>query len=152
MHKVIYFNCKKCDLELETSLENAREMKCPHCGISSNISPSDPMLTGGPVDSCASCGHENLYVQKDFNRTLGLTIVVAGILLSLFFFYRNEPFHAMLTLLGMAVIDGVIYMMVSDVTVCYVCHTIYRGFTRNPGHEPFELALLERYGGRTPRR
>jgi hypothetical protein len=51
-----------------------------------------------------------------------------------------------------ALVDFVAYSLVREVTVCYSCHAIYRGFKRNPEHEPFDLKKLEKYGGRTPRR
>ncbi len=127
-------------------------MTCTDCGADTRLAPSEQTLRGGPVDTCTACGHSNLYIQKDFNRALGLTIVVIGVLVSLAFFARNEPFLAMLALVGMAVIDGAVYLMVPEVTVCYVCHAIYRGFGRHPDHSGFDLELLERYGGRTPRR
>jgi hypothetical protein len=50
-----------------------------------------------------------------------------------------------------AIIDLVIYSIVGLVAVCYSCHAIYRGFERNPDHEPFDLKKLEKFGGRTPR-
>lgn len=58
---------------------------------------------------------------------------------------------AMAALAGTAVIDLLVYVLVGDVTVCYSCHALYRGFERNPEHEAFDLKKLEKYGGRTPR-
>jgi len=101
---------------------------------------------------CALCGHPDLYVQKDFNRALGLSIVVIGSLASVVFFAFREPFLAVGALAAMALVDGLIYLLVGEVTVCYSCHAIYRGFGPNPEHRSFNLELLERYGGRTPRR
>jgi hypothetical protein len=100
---------------------------------------------------CASCGHVNLYIQKDFSRFLGLTIVVFGVAIGVVFFALDKPFLAMASLVGMALIDAVIYFLVGSVTVCYACHTIYRGFPLNPDHKPFNLESLERYGGENPR-
>jgi hypothetical protein len=48
-------------------------------------------------------------------------------------------------------VDLLAYFLVKDVTVCYSCHALYRGFLRNPEHEAFDLKKLEKYGGRTPR-
>ncbi len=104
------------------------------------------------VDQCALCGHDNLYVQKDFNRALGISIVVVGVGLSIILFARSNAVYAMLALIGTAVVDALIYFLVGDVVVCYACHTIYRGFERNPDHAPFNLEMLERYGGQAPRR
>ena len=104
------------------------------------------------VDTCAVCGRDNLYIQKDLNRTLGILVVAIGVGCSILFFAQNRPFVAMLALVATALVDAVIYLLVSEVTVCYACHAIYRGFRRNPDHAPFNLELLERYGGQSPRR
>jgi len=103
------------------------------------------------VRNCVGCGHDTLYVQKDFNRTLGVAIVVAGSLASLYFFSKSRPVYGMLALFVSAGIDFLIYSLVGEVTVCYACHAIYRGFQRNPSHGPFDLKDLEKYGGRDPR-
>jgi hypothetical protein len=92
-----------------------------------------------------------LYVQKDFNRRTGLAIVVIGVVISVYFLARNQPMVAMGALGATALIDFLAYHFVREVTVCYSCHAIYRGFDRNPEHEPFDLKKLEKYGGRTPR-
>ena len=127
-------------------------MICSHCGANTNLDPTKQLLDGGPVDICATCGFDNLYIQKDFNRTLGITIVTVGVFISFIFFAQGNPFWAMLTLLTMAAIDGLIYMAMNEITVCYTCHTLYRGFGRNSSHRGFNLELLEKYGGRKSRR
>ena len=109
------------------------------------------LLETAMVQTCIACGHDTLYIQKDFNRTLGLAIVVAGSLASVWFLARSEPLYAMLALGAMAAVDLLIYSLVGNVTVCYACHAIYRGFARNPKHEAFDLKDLEKYGGRDPR-
>ncbi len=103
------------------------------------------------VQTCVTCGHDSLYIQKDFNRSLGVAIVVVGVLTSVLFLSRSEPLYAMLSLGVTAAVDYVLYRMVGDVTVCYACHTIYRGFSKNPSHSTFDLKDLEKYGGRDPR-
>jgi hypothetical protein len=112
---------------------------------------NDSIIGRGIVTTCVSCGHDNLYVQKDFNRQLGMVIVGIGIAASLYFFARSQPILAMAALAATALIDFLVYFLVGEVTVCYACHAVYRGFGRNPEHEPFDLKKLEKYGGRTPR-
>ena len=96
---------------------------------------------------CARCGHDNLYIQKDFSRVLGISIVVIGVAICVVFFALDKLFLAMTALASMALVDAVIYFLVGSVTVCYACHTIYRGFPLNAAHKSFNLELLERYGG-----
>ena len=103
------------------------------------------------VRNCVACGHDTLYTQKDFNRSLGVAIVVAGSLIALYFFSRSQPIYAMFALFVSAGVDFLIYSLVKEVTVCYSCHAIYRGFAKNPEHGPFDLKELEKYGGREPR-
>jgi hypothetical protein len=112
---------------------------------------NDSIRDRDTVTACVSCGHDALYVQKDFNRQVGLVIVTAGIAASIYFFARSQPVFAMAALGLTAVVDFLLYLFVGEVTVCYSCHAIYRGFHRNPEHEPFDLKKLEKYGGRTPR-
>jgi hypothetical protein len=103
------------------------------------------------VRNCVACGHDTLYIQKDFNRNLGVAIVASGSLVCLYFFSKSQPVYAILSLFVSAGVDLFIYSLVGEVTVCYSCHTIYRGFGRNPEHEAFDLKNLEKYGGRDPR-
>jgi hypothetical protein len=48
-------------------------------------------------------------------------------------------------LLGSALLDGILYMWVGDVVVCYRCSAHHRGFPPNPAHQPFDLGIGERY-------
>jgi hypothetical protein len=111
----------------------------------------ESILDRNIVTNCISCGHDALYRQKDFNRQLGMAIVGLGIVISIVIFARNQPIYAMSALAITALVDFLAYFLVGEVTVCYSCHAIYRGFKRNPEHEPFDLKKLEKYGGRTPR-
>jgi hypothetical protein len=112
---------------------------------------NESIVTRRMVTTCVSCGHDTLYVQKDFNRQTGLAIVAIGVIASVYFFAQNQPMVAMAALGATALVDFLAYYFVREVTVCYSCHAIYRGFERNPEHEPFDLKKLEKYGGRAPR-
>ena len=152
MPQIIHFKCRRCETELEVSPEAAEDLVCAECGQEGGLRLGSGFRSSPRIDTCAVCGHDNLYIQKDFNRALGQFIVVMGVGLSMYFFAGGRPFAAMLALVGMAAVDAGIYLMVGDVAVCYACHAIYRGFDRNPQHAPFDLELLEKYGGRSPRR
>jgi Zn ribbon nucleic-acid-binding protein len=127
------------------------QIQCPACKQAATVQIDDTLVSGGKVTDCVSCGHDTLYIQKDFNRSLGMAIVVIGVLLSVYFFARSQVLLAMACLGGTALVDLLLHRLVGDVTVCYSCHAIYRGFQKNPEHEPFDLKKLEKYGGRTPR-
>jgi len=151
MSEIILMQCRGCEREVNFVPAEAGRVVCPHCKKPILLRVDRSLLENHTVQNCVACGHDSLYIQKDFNRTLGVAIVVAGSLISVYFLARSEPLYAMLALGVTATVDYLLYRLVGDVTVCYACHTIYRGFVRNPAHSTFDLKDLEKYGGREPR-
>jgi hypothetical protein len=151
MAAIIQFKCRSCDAEISTSAEPKPSVRCHGCGKDQEVRLPRSLETSRTVAACIACGHGDLYVQKDFNRQVGVAIVIVGIVFSTYFFNHRQPFYAMASLVATAMIDLMIYSLVGVVTVCYSCHAVYRGFERNPEHEAFDLKKLEKYGGRTPR-
>ena len=151
MTSIIHFKCKACERELTIPPSRADRVRCPHCQTDLDVFMNDALVSRNLVTMCVSCGHDTLYVQKDFNRQTGIAIVGLGIAFSIYFFARSRPMAAMAALGLTALVDFLAHFFVREVTVCYSCHAIYRGFDRNTGHEPFDLKKLEKYGGRTPR-
>ena len=48
-------------------------------------------------------------------------------------------------MIGSAAFDGLLYLWVKDVIVCYRCAAHYRGAAGNNAHQPFEITIGERY-------
>jgi hypothetical protein len=151
MSAIIHFKCRSCGGELTAKPSPVDRFACIHCRTEVPLFMNESILNQDLVNVCVSCGHDTLYVQKDFNRRTGLAIVVVGIAASIYFIARRQPMFAMAALGLTALVDFLAHFLVKEVTVCYSCHAIYRGFTRNPEHEPFDLKKLEKYGGRAPR-
>jgi hypothetical protein len=151
MGPIIQFTCRACETEITLGPEPASVVGCPACGKQQEIRIPEPLEASRSITTCVVCGHSDFYIQKDFNRQLGLIIVGIGILSSTYFFNHRQPFYAMASLVVMALVDLIIYFFVGFVTVCYSCHALYRGFARNADHEAFDLKKLEKFGGRTPR-
>lgn len=151
MPPIIHFKCRACEAEAEVSPSRTDRVRCPNCQAEINMAIDDSILERNVVTKCVSCGHDALYLQRDFNRQVGMAIVGLGIVISTYLFARGRPLYAMSALAVTALVDFLAYSLVGEVTVCYSCHAIYRGFQRNPGHEPFDLKKLEKYGGRAPR-
>ena len=148
----IILGCRNCNREIAFPPSAIPAgVTCPGCQKTVPLRADPTIDKEHFVRNCVACGHDSLYVQKDFNRNLGMAIVVVGSLVSLYFFFRSEPIYGMLALFASAGIDFLIYSLVGEVTVCYACHTIYRGLGKNPDHGPFDLKDLEKYGGRDPR-
>jgi DNA-directed RNA polymerase subunit RPC12/RpoP len=132
----IAYACPGCGRE--TTCGPDGRATCASCGHAAALDVSG--LSGEPprVEQCPACGGRQLYVQRDFNQKVGLGIVVVGAALVPF-----TPFYS--SLFAAAILDAVLYALVPEITVCYRCHAHFRGFTRNPAHQPFDLHLAEQY-------
>ncbi len=131
------FLCPDCGRrnEFEPDSDQA-EIRCGSCGknFGSTLTFAEEK-TG--LRNCGICGCRDLYIQKDFNRTIGCAIVAAGAVLA--------PFTKLISLLICALIDLILYQFLPLISVCYRCKSIYRGFARNPQHEGFNLGINDRY-------
>jgi hypothetical protein len=135
----VHYLCTKCERRLSRDAgEGARP--CEHCGAESTVlAPRADAL----IERCAACGHDELYVQKDFNRTTGIALVVLGAVL--------VPW-SYVPLIAITVLDYVIWRVVKNVIVCYRCQAVHRGYGENPSIKPFDLATHDRhvYGAAPP--
>jgi hypothetical protein len=100
---------------------------------------------GGKLETCRLCGNAELYKKKDFPHWLGILILAGASLAFMVFHAWYLPYLAWTVLIASAVIDGVLYLTVGDVIVCYRCEAHYRGFPTGPQHKPFDLGVHERY-------
>jgi hypothetical protein len=137
----IRFPCPACAYPGTIDLAGKTEWRCPQCDHFV-ASPADP---GAELPACRLCGNPELYKKKDFPHGLGLAILTVAILASVVTVYLYQPWLTWAILLGSAAFDGILYLLVGDVVVCYRCNAHHRGFARSPEHKPFELVIAERY-------
>jgi hypothetical protein len=113
---------------------------CDNCGRRQAMAEAGFDAGGAlrdPLEACLACGSNKLYTQKDFNRKLGLAVVVVGAALS--------PWTYGLSLVACMAFDYGLYHFVPEITVCYACDAIHRGFTHNPAHRAHDPLLSERF-------
>lgn len=142
--KEINFYCRECGngFLLEGPPFPAAE-RCGKCDIEYPLNASNLPAQGSPVDVCPRCDGTEFYVQKDFNRNLGLavTIISAAVVYAIF----GLTWKSLVGLLVIAALDSVLYKALALITLCYKCRTIFRGFPINPKHGPFDLHVGEKY-------
>jgi len=90
-----------------------------------------------PIEVCLACGSNRQYSQKDFNRKLGLVIVFIGAVFS--------PWTYGASLIVCMGLDYGLYYFVPEITVCYACDAIHRGFEHNPAYRAHDPLLAERF-------
>ena len=136
----VHFLCPKCETRLAREAGQPPR-PCDWCGVTCEVvAPFAATL----IERCAVCHHDQLYAQKDFNRTTGIALVVLG---SIF-----VPWTYGLSLLGVTALDYVVWRMVKNVIVCYECQSVHRGYAAAPSVGHFDLATHDRhvYGAAPP--
>lgn len=127
----VVVRCPKCDAGLPVSAADApAAIKCGRCGRDIQLSFSDDVRGDRAVDRCPVCEGGDFYIRKDFDPKVGLTVVIIGALISAAFYWFGRDIIAYGILASAALIDLVVYGRLKDVTVCYRCHTEFRGTYR----------------------
>ena len=120
--------CPKCDAGLPVDASGtASAIKCGRCGTEIPLTFTNALRDDTAVDQCPVCRGGDFYVRKDFDPKLGLTVVVIGALISGTFYWFGRDIIAYSILAAAALIDLVVYGRLKDVTVCYRCHSEFRG-------------------------
>jgi hypothetical protein len=124
----IVAKCPKCDAGLPVRAEDVpAAIKCGRCGRDIPLSISEALRADRAVDRCAVCDGADFYTRKDFDPKVGLAVVIVGALISAVFYWYERDLIAYSILAGAALIDLVVYGRLRDLTVCYRCHSEYRG-------------------------
>lgn len=136
----IQFDCPVCDCPGRIDVPGRSEWQCPSCDHLLHLSAADSALS-----SCPVCGNSDLYKKKDFPHSLGMGMLVLACLASTVTYWLYDKAMTWAILIGSAAFDGILYLWVKDVIVCYRCNAHFRGIADNAEHKPFELTIHERY-------
>src|SRR3954467_15396333 len=142
----IVARCPKCDAGLPVAAADAPgAIECGRCGREMPLSFSDAVRGDRGVDRCPVCSGADFYVRKDFDPKLGLAVVVVGAFVSAVFYWFSRDLIAYSILAGAALVDLVVCGRLKSATVCYRCHTEFRGsYARTaPGFDLHTADLLE---------
>ena len=140
----IAFHCPACEAANRAPLEAGAVLNCEHCRWSRSVEDGD-IENGRPV-RCAVCSCDDLWRQKDFPPQLGLAMVGLGALLSTIAWANYQPVLAIGILMAFALVDLLLYALMSDVLVCYRCEARYRRANLEADTHPrFSLETAERY-------
>ena len=120
--------CSKCDAGLPVHAADApAAIKCGRCGHEIPLTMSDALRQDTAVDRCPVCSGSDFYIRKDFDPKIGLSVVIVGALISAGFYWFGRDLIAYSILGAATLIDLAIYGRLKDLTVCYRCHSEFRG-------------------------
>ena len=124
----ILARCPTCDAGLPVAGdERAAAIACGRCGHHIPLHITEAVRLDRAVDRCPVCDGADFYGRKDFDPKVGLTVVVIGGLISAVFYWFGRDLIAYSILAIAALVDLVVYGRLKDLTVCYRCHTEFRG-------------------------
>ncbi len=129
-------HCPHCKQRFQ-ALVTSQEAPCPHCQKSVVGFPTDRFQDSQGIDQCVVCGCADVYRHRDFNRALGIGLVVIGVVLA-YFTYG-------ISLLLVTVIDWWLYRRVGEVVSCYRCGGVYRDVPNIEETPLFNLSLHDYY-------
>lgn len=134
------FACPQCDVPAQANVDRPVDWQCPFCQQTLRLDRADQAW---PV--CQICGNSELYKKKDFPHWLGMNILVLACVASVITYLWYDIWLTWAILIGTAVLDGALYLLVGDALVCYRCNAHHKGFPKSTSHQPFELTIGERY-------
>jgi hypothetical protein len=124
----ILAKCPGCDAGLPVRAADAPPaIKCGRCGRKLRLSFTEAVRVDRAVDRCPVCEGADFYTRKDFDPKVGLIVVIIGALVSAAFYWFGRDLLAYGILAGAVLLDLVVYGRLRDVSVCYRCHSEFRG-------------------------
>jgi hypothetical protein len=124
----ILARCPGCDAGLPVPAADApAALECGRCRREIPLDVSQALASDTAVDRCPVCAGTDFYTRKDFDPKLGLAFVVTGAIVSAVFYWFGRDLIAYGILAGAALVDLVVYGRLKNVTVCYRCHSEFRG-------------------------
>ena len=131
--------CPDCDSSLPFGADDPpTAIRCGKCGRGIPVRVSAALQQDAGIDACPVCDGADFYVRRDFDPKTGLAFVVAGAVVSGVFYFFNQDLIAYGVLAAAVMIDLLIYRRLKDITVCYRCHTEFRGAYPRAA-QPFDL-------------
>ena len=124
----ILARCPACDAGLPVLARDADPaIRCGRCGRDITLHVTDQLRNDRAVDSCPVCQGTDFYGRKDFDPKVGLSVVIVGAVISAGFYWFGRDLIAYSILGAATLIDLAIYGRLKDLTVCYRCHSEFRG-------------------------
>jgi hypothetical protein len=140
----VTFRCPQCDQQARAELRPEQPaIACPHCKTKWPL--PGQAVAGDQLRQCIICPSTELFIRKDFSQSLGVTIVVIGIVISSIFWAYHMPIWTYAVLFTTALIDVVLYFTVGNVLQCYRCQAQYRDLPDLENHGGFDLETHEKH-------
>ncbi len=141
----LHLACDRCDREIKVSASSADPPEtCPSCGADLDYR-TDEFPASNRLEHCLVCGGDDLYEATQINPRFGVSIVVLGVVLFGGFVYVMPTYRGFLlgmsVLLGLAVMDRVLRILLPEVAICYRCKSVYSDLPDEVSHGEYDHEL-----------
>ena len=124
----VTLRCPTCESGLRIDATDPPDhATCGGCGATIPLVVTDAVRADEAVDACPLCEGRDFYFRKDFDPKLGLTVMVVAALISAGFYWYGLDLIAYGVLGVVALIDLFVYRRLKSLSICYRCHTEFRG-------------------------
>ena len=124
----VTLRCPTCDSGLGIdAAAPLHQATCGGCGTAMPLVITDAVRVDEAVDACPLCEGNDFYFRKDFDPKLGLTVMVVTAFISAVFYWYGLDLVAYGILGAVALIDLFVYRRLKSLSICYRCHTEFRG-------------------------
>lgn len=141
----VQITCSKCHSSIHIyPNESAKIAVCDICQNEENIH-----FTKGheenQLKTCALCERQDFYVQKDFNRKLGVSLFVCAALLSTALLWVGaHPIWYLSVFVLLYAADFFLFRRLDLIAICYKCQTIYRNVKNIDELDGFDHEMNDR--------
>jgi len=136
----IQFQCPQCNNSIsEERVEGKKEIPCSHCKKKFSLRHF-PHEDPKELRVCPLCEAGHLYIQKNFPKKIGLSIVILAAIITLLWDHKYY-----FTLIATAFIDYILYKRCPNITKCYLCLAEYSDYKPLADRAGFDLNIYERY-------
>lgn len=118
----IHLTCPKCGSGVHIyPSTSAKKAECDICSHSFDVNFS-PSHEQGEIKDCPYCARKDFYIQKDFNRKIGIALFVIASILAIFTYG--------ISFIVLYIADYFLFKKLKYIVICYNCKAIFRN-TRN---------------------
>src|SRR5262245_35795036 len=121
--RAIRFGCAACGDSVNAPLPSEGGAPRCRCGEGQDVPPVAAFAPQGFPERCPVCPGDELYLQRDFPRRAGVSVMAGGAVVFLVLAGMGHVMAGFAVLGGVAAADLVLFRLLPLVTVCYRCGT-----------------------------
>jgi len=121
------------------------EVTLARTGTTVGLQWDETTLKSATLCGCPVCGCREIFRRRDFPQRFGLGLVFIAAITSVTLFALDQVVWSIAVLVLAVVVDLLAAWFTGQCLVCYRCRSEFRSVPVTDEHEPWELAIGEKY-------